>query len=291
MGDTQVILSKARLRRVELVAIVLVITLSISSASILVILSRLNAGSASLWRLLLSTLILFALDHKGLRELTGKTLLLTVVAGVALGLHFTLWMESLFLIPVFESTLLVDTYPLLLTLYEKTFLKARVRPKEILGLSVASLLLYIFLGGVKQGFTIGHVYALISSFFISVYFLLGRLLRHDFNLPTTTYVIPTYATATITSLIYCLFNSSIEIPATPSSLFFVVLLAIVPMIGGHTMMNYLLKLYKSNTVSSLSLVEPIGASILAYLILGQAEPPLKLAVGIGVVVSVLYTWL
>ena len=291
MGDNQVVWIRPRLRRVKLIAIVLVITLSISSASILVILSRLNPGSASLWRLALSTIILFAFDRKSLRELTRKTLLLSMVAGVALGLHFTLWMESLFLIPVFESTLLVDTYPLLLTLYEKAFLKARVRPKEIIGLTAASLLLYFFLGGVNQGFSIGHVYALTSSFFVSIYFLIGRVLRHNFNLPTTTYVIPTYATATVTSLIYCLFKSSIEVPATPSSLFYVILLAIVPMIGGHTMMNYLLRFYKSNTVSSLSLVEPIGASILAYLILGQAEPPLKLAVGIGVVASVLYTWL
>jgi len=291
LGDNQVVWIRPRLRRVKLIAIVLVITLSISSASILVILSRLNPGSASLWRLALSTIILFAFDRKSLRELTRKTLLLSMVAGVALGLHFTLWMESLFLIPVFESTLLVDTYPLLLTLYEKAFLKARVRPKEIIGLTAASLLLYFFLGGVNQGFSIGHVYALTSSFFVSIYFLIGRVLRHNFNLPTKTYVIPTYATAAITSLIYCLFKSSIEIPATPGSLLFVILLAIVPMIGGHTLMNYLLKFYKSNTVSSLSLVEPIGASILAYLILGQAEPPLKLVVGIGVVASVLYTWL
>ncbi|RLG73682.1 MAG: EamA/RhaT family transporter, partial [Thermoprotei archaeon] len=54
-----------------------------------------------------------------------------------------------------------------------------------------------------------------------------------------------------------------------------ILLALIPMIGGHTVMNYLLKYLKTSIVTSIALGEPVGASILAYYILGQEVDLLK----------------
>jgi drug/metabolite transporter (DMT)-like permease len=41
------------------------------------------------------------------------------------------------------------------------------------------------------------------------------------------------------------------------------------MVGGHTVMNYLLRFYKSSTVTSIALAEPVVASILAAAILRE----------------------
>ncbi|MEM4848896.1 MAG: EamA family transporter, partial [Ignisphaera sp.] len=55
----------------------------------------------------------------------------------------------------------------------------------------------------------------------------------------------------------------------PKSWLWFLLLAIVPMLGGHTIMNYLLKFYRSSSVTSIALAEPVIASILAVLVFGE----------------------
>jgi drug/metabolite transporter (DMT)-like permease len=41
------------------------------------------------------------------------------------------------------------------------------------------------------------------------------------------------------------------------------------MIGGHTLINYLLRYVKTSVATSIALGEPVGASLLAYLLLQQ----------------------
>lgn len=48
------------------------------------------------------------------------------------------------------------------------------------------------------------------------------------------------------------------------------------MLGGHTLMNYLLKYVKTSTVTAVALGEPIGAGILAYMIFGETVDLYKL---------------
>ncbi|MEM3142895.1 MAG: EamA family transporter, partial [Zestosphaera sp.] len=62
------------------------------------------------------------------------------------------------------------------------------------------------------------------------------------------------------------------------------------MLGGHTVINYLLKRMKSYVVTSIALGEPPGATLLAALILGQqiqAETILGMALAlVGILITV-----
>jgi drug/metabolite transporter (DMT)-like permease len=58
-------------------------------------------------------------------------------------------------------------------------------------------------------------------------------------------------------------------------------LAIIPMILGHTLLNYALGYVSAPVVATTVLGEPIGSALLAWLILGEVPPIL---VGLGGVV-------
>ncbi|WP_440059289.1 DMT family transporter [Thermogladius sp. 4427co] len=277
--------------KLETAIYILIISLSISVASILVLLSGLNAGSSAFWRLSLSSLILYLVSRKRIGFRDRKILLASLLSGLFLGFHFILWMESLFLIPVFESTLLVDTYPLILVFLERLIFKTRIEPKSLVAISAALLLLYIFLGDGSIKLSTGDAYAIISSFMVALYFLLGRYIRYNLKSDVFNYVIPTYASASITSLIYTLSKGGLQTPVNLFSLMVVVSMAVVPMIGGHTLMNYLIGKYRSHKVASIVLSEPIGAGVLAYLVFGQSISIIKILTGLGVLACILIVWM
>jgi len=66
------------------------------------------------------------------------------------------------------------------------------------------------------------------------------------------------------------------------------LLAIVPTIFGHTMFNYALKRVPAHIVSTSVLGEPVGASLLAYLLLPGEVPGVLIVIGGALVLSGLY---
>jgi len=55
----------------------------------------------------------------------------------------------------------------------------------------------------------------------------------------------------------------------PKTYVLFILLAVVPQLIGHTSLNWALKFFSATLVAVFILGEPIGASILAYLLLGE----------------------
>ncbi|MEM4055360.1 MAG: DMT family transporter, partial [Desulfurococcaceae archaeon] len=114
----------------------------------------------------------------------------------------------------------------------------------------------------------GVLCSLLASTAASAYFGIGRIVRRR-GLSVLEYAIPTYGFASLIALLYALIIGRNLLNYTLHSYAFFTLMSLAPMIGGHTVINYLLKYLKSSTATSIALIEPIGASILAYLLLGQ----------------------
>jgi len=258
------------------VALMIIAWVSISSASVLVILSGTTALVCAFWRVFVSSVLILSYKiFEGVAKRSGSgttnpsTYLWPAVAGVLLGLHFLTWMESLFLIPVALSTTVVVMYPLINALLEGIAHK-NIRSAEILGLATAFAGVVIATRpqlGSEAGVQ-GVSLAFVGSLCAAGYFYLGRVSRKA-GMPLTNYTIAAYTSASITLLAYALITKSSILPATTTSWTYVFLLAMIPMLGGHTVMNYLLKRMKSYVVTSIALGEPPGATLLATLILGQ----------------------
>ncbi len=255
-----------------------VIIVSISLASPLVYLSNAPGSVCAFWRLFFSSIILFPLWIHNRR-----IHYLELIAGLSLGLHMVLWMESLFYIPIGVSTALVVTYPLYSILLEKYILREELSLKTIIGAitSFSGILLFLSEGFIGELHIVGIIYALIGGFAASIYFITGRYLRSRLRISLSEYVFPVYCISSIIALLYNAFTGrNIHMYNLYTYLVFL-LLALIPMFGGHTLINYLLRYYKASILTSLALLEPVGSSLLAYILFNQS---LSLIQSLGIMI-------
>ena len=250
-----------------------IVFLCISSASILVLLSKASSTSCAFWRLFISSIVVWfaALLRKKWRGIftNKKVLALTLISGFSLAIHFLLWMESLFWVPVSISTSIVVTYPLFILIFDYFVLKEKITYIQVLGLVGGFLGVLLFMHPkILAGHSVYGVFlALGGAFTASVYFIIGRIVRRNVGL--LEYVVPTYSFASLTLFLFAVIIGENLIDYSPRTFIYFILLALLPMIGGHTIMNYLLRFLKASIVTSIALGEPVGASLLAYYILGQ----------------------
>ncbi|MEM1619873.1 MAG: DMT family transporter [Fervidicoccaceae archaeon] len=254
--------------------------LSISSSSVLVLASGATALQAAFWRTALSSLALLALAPVlgGRPPLSPRA----VLAGALLGLHFLTWMRSLFLIPVALSTSIVVWYPAISALIDRALLSERLERRQLAGLGIAGLGTLLLLApllslGSSREQLEGAALAALGAALAAGYFSLGRAARVGGE-SLWSYATTAYLSASATLLLYSAASGESLTPPE-SSWPFLLALAAVPMFGGHTVMNYLLKHARTVSVTSIALGEPAGASLLALIALGQA-PPRTAALGV-----------
>jgi drug/metabolite transporter (DMT)-like permease len=122
---------------------------------------------------------------------------------------------------------------------------------------------------------IGDALALTGAFMASGYLIAGSKARE--HLDIVTYVTLVF---TISALFLLLTSLVIGMPFTgykPSSYLFMVLLAVVPQLIGHTSINWALKHLKTSMVAISILGEPVGATILAYIFFRESVGAIQLA--------------
>jgi drug/metabolite transporter (DMT)-like permease len=193
----------------------------------------------------------------------------SLVSGILLAVHFLLWMESLFLIPIAVSTTVVVTYPLFSLLIDHFIFKEGIGTFQVLGLTAGFIGVLLFL---HPQILTGHEYhgvllAFGGALGATVYFSIGRLVRRKTDVLSYTFF--TYTSASISLLLYGLLRNEDLWTYSPQTYTFFLLLAVLPMIGGHTLINYLLRYVKTSVATSIALGEPVGASLLAYFLLQQ----------------------
>jgi drug/metabolite transporter (DMT)-like permease len=117
----------------------------------------------------------------------------------------------------------------------------------------------------------GNLFAVLGGIAAGLYILGGKHLRK--TLSTTTYVFIVFGTATLALGIVCItFESPLQ-GITTKSYELLLLMAIVSGIGGHTLYNWALKYVRASVVSVSLLFEPIGASLLAFMLPWLHEIP------------------
>jgi drug/metabolite transporter (DMT)-like permease len=215
-----------------------------------------------------------------------------VISGVALAAHFAAWITSLFYTSVASSVVLASTAPIFVALGTRFVLREPTRPLLFIGLAIAMIGAAIITCADADGgrdSLWGDLLALVGAVSFSVYFLAGRILRRQ--LSTGAYVVMSYSVGAMT---LCLAALVLQAPLSGFSWQVVgmfVLIALVPQVIGHTSFNWALKHLSAPAVSVLMLGEPVGASILAYLLLGEKIGWWTLAGGIvtlaGVVIVLL----
>ncbi len=259
--------------KIKVLASLALAIISVSWASIIVLLSGAPGIICALWRLIFSSILTWigiSINRDRL-NLNKEVVLLTFISGICLAMHFTFWMESLFMVPVAVSTTIVNLHPLISALISILILKEKPRKIQLIGTVIAiigvALMTKASIKVKGEVGVIGLVYAFIGAITVSIYFAIGRKLRRKMN--TLPYTGMVYSWASISLLPYTLIIQLNIVNYEIKTWLAFIALAIIPMMLGHTMLNYALKYLSLIAVTTVTLGEPIGATILASILLEQ----------------------
>jgi drug/metabolite transporter (DMT)-like permease len=272
-------------------AALLMAVLAASTSSIFIRAAQQNAPSLVIatYRLTLASLALLpwalARRRELRREFDRRSLLAVLAAGGCLALHFASWISSLELTDVTSSVVLVSTAPLFVALLSPRVLGEHISRPTIAGLVLAlggSGL--IALGSSPAGSPdrwpaaaglAGGLLALLGAVSAAAYMIIGRRVRQTVSL--VGYLFALYASAAV---VLGLATAAWRLPVIgyPAETYaWFVLLALIPQLIAHSTYNWALR-YVSATFVSISLLgEPVGASLLALIFLGETPRGVTLA--------------
>lgn len=257
--------------------------LSVSFASIFFRWSESDPLVKAFYRLAIAAAILapLVLIHHGRNlGIARRDMALMALTGAVLAVHFGTWVTSLNLTTVASSTLLVSVHPLLVGLLSHFVLRERIGRRRALGIAlglagVATVVLGDHRGGTHG--LLGDLLALAGGFMAGFYILAGRRLRQRLDL--LPYAFTVYAFGALALLVFLGVGGALALGPGPlpsggghglgTELLLFLALAVVSSIGGHTLYNWALKHLPASVVSLSLLGEPLGASLLAFLILAE----------------------
>jgi drug/metabolite transporter (DMT)-like permease len=208
------------------------------------------------------------------RELFGvrrADLILLTLSGLFLAGHFASWITSLTLTSVASSTLLVTMTPVLIAIGSHFWLGDRVRPATSLALAIslagAAFLAFGEWDGASRRLA-GDGLALAGAVMVGAHMLIGRRVRARGmgNLPYSTIV---YIIAALALLIAVLVADVPMLGLSGETYFWIAMAAIFPQAIGHSILNWTLGHTSATNVSLAILAEPVIATFLALLVLGE----------------------
>jgi drug/metabolite transporter (DMT)-like permease len=224
--------------------------------------------------LLLATLTL----PQTLRNLAGRPREATwlIIAGLCLAAHFGAWITSLSLTSVVRSVALVTTTPLFAGLLARA-LGDRVSPRLYLGGVVALLGTIVMVASpdaLVGGSLIGDALALSGALTAALCLAIGRHVhaRMGDALPLRDYfaLLNLVAAIGLWSFV-ALRGVTIDVPgADEFDWAAIAFLGLVPGLIGHGLLNWAVRRTPVHVVTLASLLEPLGAAALAWLVLGES---------------------
>ena len=272
--------------------ILLVAVTSVSSASIFIRLCTSSPLIIAFYRLAFATLILGPITLFGswrdLKRLSRKEFMYMPVIGFCLALHFAFWITSVKLTSIASSTVIVSLHPVFVALGAHMLLKEKINKFMFSGIITALFGCFLIAYGdyeLGRENLLGDLYALVGAITVALYFLGGRHIRRKSGL--LAYATPVYASCTIFLAITCLASNLKFYPYSIREYVLFLALALIPMIMGHTLLNWALKYLPAAQVSTSVLGEPIGATILAVIILKEI-PTLLTILGCIITLSGVY---
>ncbi|GIN61912.1 membrane protein [Robertmurraya siralis] len=267
--------------------------IAVSTSAIFVKVSQAPSEVIAFYRLFFSVIIMlpvFLIKYASeLRLITKRDWLFSLVAGVFLAFHFILWFESLNYTSVASSTVLVTLQPLFAFVGTYVFFKERFSVRAIFCGVMAIIGSFIISWGdfkISGSALFGDILALIACALVTAYLMFGQSVRKRVSLITYTFVV--YAISAITLFIYVLILGQPLMNYPTSDWLYFILLAIIPTLLGHTLFNWSIKWLSTSTISMAILLEPIGATILAYYLLNEKIMLTQILGGLVVMASLAF---
>lgn len=272
-----------------LLAVVLAIIGVASSAIIVRHMHDISPVAIATWRTFGAALVL-APSLYGVRSALSRAQLVSLLlAGAMLGAHFATWFAAIGYTSVMRATVLVCTAPLWTGVLEALVLRTPPRRAFWLGALIA-LPGVALLGasspatGVDSSF--GDALSFFSGALWSIYALLTRSARRTLGAAPIMAIV--CAAASVSLLPVAWYTDAAMLGYTSQTWWLLALALVGPQLFGHQGFTYALKYISASSLSLLTLFEPVGATLLAWALLGEVPGPLAivgalvLLAGVGV---------
>lgn len=280
--------------------VVVVIAVAFSSLSSLFIrLSTAPPIAVAAWRMLLSTAFVVPLaladrraatpddrdtaSHPTRRHQVGMLLL----SGLFLAAHFATWITSLQLTSVTHSTVLVTIHPVIVLVAGLIVLREPIGAARAIGAvgAIAGALI-LSLGGSRSGVeptVAGDLLAFAGAVAVAGYLVIGRWARRTMGV--WRYSLAVYAVAAV-ALVGLAAVSGVALGGYGTrNLVLFAALAFFCTILGHGLINWGLRFVPAGEVSMLILLEPVFATIMAVIWLGEIPGGVTIAGAVVVLAS------
>lgn len=281
---------------------------AVSTASIFI---RYAQGEASSFviaagRLLIASCLLAPFAWRNFRQeiasQTRKTIWLLIVAGLFLGAHFAAWITSLEFTSIASSVVIVTTAPLWVAILSPVLLKEKITRWVVAGLCISvvgSLIVGLSsacqvtagqfscssaFSGMPGRMIVGNLLALLGAFMSAGYLLVGRKVRGSLSLSSYTFSV--YSVAAIFLVLLVIVFKEPVTGFSTSTYMFIIALALIPQIIGHSSFNWALKYLPAAMVSIALLGEPVGTMILSFLLLKESPTFFEVVGGILILLGI-----
>ncbi len=212
-----------------------------------------------------------------------RSLLLMALSGLLLAFHFWSWIASLRFTTVASSVVLVSLKPVFAWGLAVAWLREHPTRTERWGIALAVIgASLIGLGDARLslGALGGDGLALLGAVTGAGYYVIGRRVRQTVGI--WRYATGVYAVAAAVLALLALAQAAPLIGFARRDWAVFGAMAAGPMLIGHTGMNYALRHFRATTVNVAALGEPVGASVIAWLVpsIHEVPPPTALVGGV-----------
>jgi drug/metabolite transporter (DMT)-like permease len=193
-------------------------------------------------------------------------------AGILLGAHFGTWIASLAFTSTAASVALVSTSPAFAALLAGVNRDVVTR-RQWLGIAIAAAGCAVLAGGdwsLGGNALLGDALALIGAVSAAGYLVIGRTLRT--TVPMTPYLGVVNLIAAATLLLVCAATKTAVLPLPAHSLIAIALAGIVTSAGGHTLLNWVVRILPTHLVALAALGETVGASLISWAAFAEVPP-------------------
>jgi drug/metabolite transporter (DMT)-like permease len=283
--------------------IVLVLTIGIFAVSTSAVLVRFAIASTNISsvgfslvlaasRISLAAILLIP-NWRNFSGTSAISLRSAIYAGLALGIHFAVWITSLSYTSVAASTTLVTTNPIWVALISWVWFRQKPSRITFLGIAIALFggVIISLDGNQTTGSNpmLGNGLAIVGAWAASFYLLFGREAQQQ-GLSIGQYVTVAYSVAAISLLPLPFFFKTSYLGYPDTTYLAIGLMALLPQLIGHTSFNWSVRVLSPTIVALVLLLEPVGATILAALIF-QEVPGIQglmgaIALLLGVAVAI-----
>jgi drug/metabolite transporter (DMT)-like permease len=247
---------------------------SVSFAAVFIRLAEAPPLVIAAYRLTLASLLLIPIASvrsvKELGQLSRRDWLLILLSSSFVALHFALWITSLNYTSIASSVILVTSHPAFVALASYFLWGERLNRLTIGGIVIALVgIVLINYGGFvfSSRALLGDGLALIAGFAMGTYLLIGGQLRGRIGI--LNYLTLIYTGAAVILLAAAAVSGQSFFGYSTITYLMLILLALVPQLIGHSSLNLAVRLIPVLFVSVAILGEPIGATLLGWVILNE----------------------